>query len=92
MAKIGRVRWPLVGFSGLVLMLAAVWPSLPPGANRGSVTASPVQHIPVIPPPSSTDVKMFRSKIQHIVYILKENRSFDNYFGTFRVPMARPAG
>ena len=28
-------------------------------------------------------MEAFRSKIQHIVYIFKENRSFDNYFGTF---------
>src|SRR5262249_18748069 len=33
--------------------------------------------------PSSSNVEAFRSKIQHIVYIIKENRSFDNYFGTF---------
>jgi phospholipase C len=83
MAKTSRVRWPLLGFAGLVLLLTAVWPSLPPGTNRSRVTASPAQHIPVIPAPSSSDVEAFRSKIQHIVYILKENRSIDNYFGTF---------
>ncbi len=39
---------------------------------------------PTVPPaaPSST-VATFRSQIQHIVFIIKENRSFDNYFGTF---------
>jgi phospholipase C len=41
------------------------------------------QHLQVIPPPSDPVVSAFRSKIEHIVYILKENRSFDNYFGTF---------
>jgi phospholipase C len=34
-------------------------------------------------PPSSSDVLALRSTIQHIVFIIKENRSFDNYFGTF---------
>jgi phospholipase C len=28
-------------------------------------------------------VEAFQATIQHIVFILKENRSFDNYFGTF---------
>jgi phospholipase C len=37
----------------------------------------------VIPPPSASTLDAFRSQIQHIVYIIKENRSFDNYFGTF---------
>jgi phospholipase C len=41
------------------------------GCGGGSVNTSPP------PPPPSIDV------IQHIVFIIKENRSFDNYFGTF---------
>jgi phospholipase C len=43
----------------------------------------PVQHIPVVPAPSRNTLDAFRSKIQHIVFIIKENRSFDFYFGTF---------
>jgi phospholipase C len=41
--------------------------------------------IPVIPAQSVTDsvLTAFRSKIQHIVFIVKENRSFDSYFGGF---------
>ena len=31
----------------------------------------------------TSDVTAFQSNIQHIVFILKENRSFDNFFGTF---------
>src|SRR5437762_600890 len=34
-------------------------------------------------PPASPEVRAFQSTIQHIVFILKENRSFDNLFGTF---------
>jgi phospholipase C len=43
------------------------------------------QHIPVIPAPSPTasNLAAFRTRIQHIVFIIKENRSFDTYFGTF---------
>ncbi len=39
--------------------------------------------IPVLPPANSASLDGLRTNIQHIVYILKENRSFDNYFGTF---------
>jgi phospholipase C len=42
------------------------------------------QDIPVVPSPETTaDLTALRSKIQHIVFIIKENRSFDNMFGTF---------
>jgi phospholipase C len=53
------------------------------GQLRTHGRAIQAQHLEVIPPPSDAVVSAFRSKIQHIVYILKENRSFDNYFGTF---------
>lgn len=64
--------------------LALAWPSAPPAhpGGRGAVAAAP-QHISVIPREPAADLEGFRSKIQHIVYIIKENRSFDNYFGTF---------
>jgi phospholipase C len=40
--------------------------------------------VPVIPAqPSAARLAPFRSKIEHIVFIVKENRSFDSYFGTF---------
>jgi phospholipase C len=42
-----------------------------------------VEHIPLIPAPARRNLDAFRSKIQHIVFIVKENRSFDNYFGAF---------
>jgi phospholipase C len=79
-----RVRWVLAGSAIHVLILAGAWPStLSSGTSPGSISASADQHIPVIPAPSLNNITAFRTKIQHIVYILKENRSFDNYFGTF---------
>ena len=33
--------------------------------------------------PASNDLKLARQKIKHIVIIMQENRSFDEYFGTF---------
>jgi len=44
------------------------------------------QHIPVIPGapgPDAVQLAAFRSRIQHVVFLIKENRSFDMYFGTF---------
>ena len=43
-------------------------------ACRAPQTPSP-------PPPAA--VSALRSRIQHIVFIIKENRTFDHYFGTF---------
>ena len=39
-----------------------------------------------MPPATPSDpalVALARSKINHIVFVIKENRTFDNYFGTF---------
>src|SRR5262245_53140373 len=38
---------------------------------------------PASPSPSASDVAAFQATIQHLVVIIKENRSFDNLFGTF---------
>jgi phospholipase C len=82
-----RVRWLLAGSAMVLLLLVGGWPAkFPPGTVGESLSApalSAQQHIPIIPPPSTSQLEAFRSKIQHIVYILKENRSFDNYFGMF---------
>ncbi|MEP6594120.1 MAG: alkaline phosphatase family protein [Acidobacteriota bacterium] len=40
------------------------------------------RRIPVIPAPPG-NLEPFRARIQHIVFIIKENRSFDTYFGRF---------
>jgi phospholipase C len=81
-----HVRWAQLGCATLVLILAGGfrgWLSPRMLGRNLSASALPVQHIPVIPPPTSSNLDAFRSRIQHIVYIIKENRSFDNYFGTF---------
>ncbi len=49
-------------------------------------TSAAQQHIPTFPgakPANALQLAAFRSKIQHIVFLIKENRSFDMYFGTF---------
>lgn len=82
MPRTGYVKWGVIGL--LVSVLVLTMPRWLTRTSRESGSGvSAAQHIPVIPPPSSTTLDSFRSKIQHIVYIIKENRSFDNYFGTF---------
>src|SRR5512133_2456487 len=42
--------------------------------------------LPVLPgarTPRQAQLAAFRARIQHIVFLIKENRSFDMYFGTF---------
>src|SRR5258708_4231911 len=71
----------------LALAIAGAWPRASPPASatsKGDNDVSPPQDIRVVPPPvANAQVLALRSKIQHIVFIVKENRSFDNYFGTF---------
>jgi phospholipase C len=87
LALIKKHSGPLLGSCGLIVLLLLMGtsssgaPQAPDQARRS--TQPPVQHIRVMPPPSTNDLDAFRSKIQHIVFIIKENRSFDTYFGTF---------
>jgi phospholipase C len=86
METANRVRWTVAGPAVLVLVLAGLSPGVISRSIRGgalSASALQTQHIQVIPAPASDTLDAFRSRIQHVVYILKENRSFDNYFGTF---------
>lgn len=80
------LRWLAGGAATISLIVVGPGSRLlSPHTQTGTVSAegASVQHISVVPPPSSAQLDAFRSKIQHIVYIIKENRSFDNYFGTF---------
>jgi phospholipase C len=48
--------------------------------------AAAQQHVPIFPGSRAAQLSQlaaFRSRIQHIVFLIKENRSFDMYFGTF---------
>ena len=67
--------------------IAGAWlrASLPASATpKGDNDMSPPQDIQIaVPPVADPRLPALRSKIQHIVFIIKENRSFDNYFGTF---------
>jgi phospholipase C len=56
-----------------------------PATSRSFRRVQQQVRIPVMPPQPATDAALaaLRSKIQHIVFIVKENRSFDSYFGAF---------
>lgn len=67
-----RVRVPVVSIClSLMLVCSAPAQDSDSGAARPAATAS----APAVPGDMTV--------IQHIVFIMKENRSFDNYFGTY---------
>ena len=80
----GRLVTALI-FVALALASALFESASPEAAPQTRPVAPVVQHIRVGSQPASTppQVDAFRAKIQHIVFIVKENRSFDHYFGTF---------
>lgn len=67
---------------GLITALVILLPlSLSGCTSRSNPTPSPVSHIP----PGL-------EKIQHFVFIMEENKSFDHYFGTYPGADGIPAG
>jgi phospholipase C len=87
MLAVKRVGQALCG-ALLVWALSSARPAMSTArtaSTRLDSSAANLLRMPVIaaaPPPQKT-VDDFRSTIQHIVFIVKENRTFDHYFGTF---------
>ncbi len=68
--------------SSAALFLIAVWATLPWAApTLPTMLAQPSTPSPQTVAPSNPVAGL--EMIQHIVFIIKENRTFDNYFGTF---------
>jgi phospholipase C len=71
----------------LLALAVGAWPPASPPVSatpNGDTAVSSGQDVRVIPAPAADPQLLeLRAKIQHIVFIVKENRSFDNYFGTF---------
>ena len=83
-----RVGLLLGGATILAWILASLVPttSAAGSATSREYSSAPQIHGPSFtraPSPASTTVDAFRSSVQHIVFIIKENRTFDHYFGTF---------
>ena len=73
------MKTPLTrALAAALLLLAAA------AATKPDVRVSAAQDRQVVPTPATVEqLNGLRAKIQHIVFIVKENRSFDNFFGTF---------
>jgi len=65
-----------------LLLLVGVATRKPDSVVSASQDIHDIQVLPSSPA-SLAQLAGLRSKIEHIVFIVKENRSFDNYFGTF---------
>jgi phospholipase C len=74
----------LAGLAVILICMAIVW-TAPRAASNGDTLLNGNQDGRVIPPSAESAAQLagLRSSIQHIVFIIKENRSFDNLFGTF---------
>jgi phospholipase C len=72
-----------VAAAGGSILAFAARPAAATGKPDSLLSAS--QDIQIVPTPAITNDQLaaLRTRIQHIVFIVKENRSFDNYFGTF---------
>src|SRR5947208_9328988 len=68
-------RWLRIGGTGLALAALALLPLLNP--DRTTVATSAMET--KAPTPINSDL----AKIKHVIIIMQENRSFDEYFGTF---------
>jgi phospholipase C len=64
----------------IVLLLFLVWRFWPAGGSGGTAaTQTPTSDTSA--PPSSPPPE--ENPIQHVIFLIKENRSFDSYFGTY---------
>jgi phospholipase C len=63
---------------------SAVSSATAPGSTPPQATASGTATTPTSPSPTPPDqLTLARQKIKHVVFLIKENRSFDNYFATY---------
>jgi len=81
--RLFRVLLPCILVSGCTgQIIPAATGTAPAGSSSGD--GSPTQSTgPVIPISGENTLSQLRAKIKHVVIIMQENRSFDNYFGTF---------
>jgi phospholipase C len=80
-----RVRVRLLGYLATAVVILAACPGSPPeegGASPSEPGPEPVS-LPEPDPTTPATLAMARDKIEHVVFIIKENRTFDHLFGTF---------
>ena len=76
---------PATLLAALALLAAACSEPIASGAPGGSATASvsPSETASSVPTGGLTRLEQARLRIEHLVFIVQENRSFDHYFGTY---------
>ena len=87
---------PFVGLLAFAVVAAACTSTgteptpKPPSTSRSSAppspTVTPAAETPPPPTPARTDpakIAAARREIRHVVFLVKENRTFDHFFGTF---------
>jgi phospholipase C len=62
------------------------------GGQGGASTPRPVAQLSAPPSVASTSAPPGLEKIDHFIFIMQENRSFDSYFGTYPGANGIPAG
>jgi phospholipase C len=79
-----RTRWIAVGAAVAVALSA---PALTPAGDRGDSDADPVTGPTTLPAPpdaaGSEPAPEGIFELDHLIFIVQENRSFDHYFGTY---------
>jgi phospholipase C len=81
-----RVHLRLALCAAIVALALAACPASPAQEGGGSPVITPEAEPAPLPTPDPTDpetVATAREKIEHVVFIIKENRTFDHLFGTF---------
>src|SRR5689334_9122096 len=64
----------------VTLAVALVGCSFPPTATRSSSSEGPIATSDPAPTPANVQASL---SIEHVIFLVKENRTFDNYFGRF---------
>jgi phospholipase C len=70
----------------VVLALVAVWQFWPSGGTGGAAAPGPSTSAPTptgTTPSPATSITPGKNPIKHVVFLVKENHTFDNYFGTY---------
>ena len=67
----------------VVLVLVGIWQFWPAGGSAGTNAAPSGSAQTGSPEPSASVIVPGQNPIKHVVFLVKENHSFDNYFGKY---------
>ena len=81
-----RVRPSILALFAIALVAVACTdrnPGASPSPSPPDISATPVQTASSLPTPVDATTFQTATPIKHVVFLIKENRTFDNMFGTF---------